>query len=119
MRNVFFFTKNKCSITSGNIFIENKLFYQLTRITFNIDLKNYCFSNTFPKVPQNGVLKLSNGGDPFTKNDFEIGEKVYFECNSGKSEGESFTTCQQNGFFSEADFKCSDDDGNDDGKLYW
>jgi len=80
----------------------------------DLDLKNYCFSNTFPKVPQNGVLKLSNGGDPFTKNDFEIGEKVYFECNSGKSEGESFTTCQQNGFFSEADFKCSDDDGNDD-----
>ena len=89
-----------------------------------------------PKVPQNGVLKLSNGGDPFTKNDFEIGEKVYFECNSGKSDGESFTACQQNGFFSEADFKCSNDDGNDDddddddnndgddgedndGELYW
>ena len=69
---------------------------------------NYCFSNTLPKIPTNGVLTLSNGGDPYTKTNFEIGEKVYFSCNSSKSEIKPYTTCQKDGFFSKADFKCSD-----------
>ena len=74
-------------------------------------MKNYCFSDTFPKVPENGQLKLENGGDPFTKENFEVDEKVYFTCkNGGNPEEDLFTACQQNGFFSEANFKCPDGD---------